>query len=642
MLRFRCTLLCASALSLVLSACGGGGGGGKSSGGITPANAAPVIQASLVLDEDTTVTSTLITDPEGNSFTVTVVTPPAHGTLQPDALNSGRFGYTPNPNFNGSDSVTLTAVDSGSASSTRTLAITVRAVNDPPVAVADSMRTMAGQSVRLDVLGNDSDIDGDVLTTTVMTPPASGTATVNADGSIQYSPGAVGNISLEYQVRDSAGVTAHATLSIAVGFASGIVYLSRSSYSTPQEVYFADGMRRFKVNAPLQAGETVLSVQPAKTASVVFYRTNQNVYRVELHHPGVAQPLASSPMTIGEFAINDAGSTVAFAEGTRLKFIDYSQSDQARDLAGGQRGLFMSRSGYRVYYAGLITSSAAGALFYVDISAPGKSVQITPTLTPPDSIHDVLYRSRDEHRLYYTATVNSGATQQIIGLDPDVSGSAFLVEQGSLLPFGWAGVTQDESTYWGPAAPGPRPDYYAARIGSPGTAVNLTAGTPNGGIHGAAMVADGSRFYYARSDASWTAGRLYRVDTANPSVSVPIGAVPAAHYGVHTFSLANNEQNIVYTTLDLVPGPGGSFVLGGSDLVVMNLSAPNSPQVAKHFPGRAEMSIRAPDDSFVLVTATPQLGGTPTDIFALNMNDTSQLIQLSTEISEQPQLVPNF
>ncbi len=71
------------------------------------------------------------TDPDGDPLTAMVVTGPAHGglTLNPN----GSFTYTPAANYNGPDSFTYKAGDGTAASNTATVAITVTAVNDPPV-----------------------------------------------------------------------------------------------------------------------------------------------------------------------------------------------------------------------------------------------------------------------------------------------------------------------------------------------------------------------------------------------------------------------------------------------------------------------------------------------------------------------------
>ncbi len=54
----------------------------------------------------------------------------SHGTL---VLNpDGSFSYTPDPNFNGTDSFTYQAHDGTMLSNVATVTITVKPVNDPP------------------------------------------------------------------------------------------------------------------------------------------------------------------------------------------------------------------------------------------------------------------------------------------------------------------------------------------------------------------------------------------------------------------------------------------------------------------------------------------------------------------------------
>ena len=57
-----------------------------------------------------------------------------------------------------------TAVDPGGRSSSATVTVTVTPVNDPPVAAPDTATTQSGTAVVVDVLANDTDVDGDSLT----------------------------------------------------------------------------------------------------------------------------------------------------------------------------------------------------------------------------------------------------------------------------------------------------------------------------------------------------------------------------------------------------------------------------------------------------------------------------------------------
>ena len=77
--------------------------------------------------------------------------------------------------------------------------------NRPPVAGADSATTTAGTAVTIAVLDNDSDPDSDSLTVTAVTNPPRGSAMLNADSTVTYSPdaGRTGEDSFVYTVSDS-------------------------------------------------------------------------------------------------------------------------------------------------------------------------------------------------------------------------------------------------------------------------------------------------------------------------------------------------------------------------------------------------------------------------------------------------------
>ena len=64
-------------------------------------------------------------------------------------------------------------------------------MNDPPVSADDTYATDEDTALTIaapGVLANDSDLDGDALTATVVTGPSHGTLTLNSDGSFTYTP----------------------------------------------------------------------------------------------------------------------------------------------------------------------------------------------------------------------------------------------------------------------------------------------------------------------------------------------------------------------------------------------------------------------------------------------------------------------
>ncbi|WP_425100643.1 Ig-like domain-containing protein [Tropicibacter sp. S64] len=95
--------------------------------------------------------------------------------------------------------------------------------NGAPVAVDDLGSTALDTAVTIDVQGNDSDPDGDPLTTTAASSPANGSVVVNGDGTITYTPnsGFSGTDSFDYTVTDGNGGTDSATVTVNVGGGGG-------------------------------------------------------------------------------------------------------------------------------------------------------------------------------------------------------------------------------------------------------------------------------------------------------------------------------------------------------------------------------------------------------------------------------------
>src|SRR5207249_851946 len=130
-------------------------------------------------------------DIDSTTITAVLVAGPSHGTVTLNA--NGSLTYTPAPNYNGPDKDHSNANDAPLDSNIATVAITVRSVNDAPVAANDSYATdedTAPFPARRSSDLNDSDIDSTTITAVLVAGPSHGTLTLNANGSFTYTPAA--------------------------------------------------------------------------------------------------------------------------------------------------------------------------------------------------------------------------------------------------------------------------------------------------------------------------------------------------------------------------------------------------------------------------------------------------------------------
>ncbi|MBY3750727.1 tandem-95 repeat protein [Vibrio parahaemolyticus] len=139
---------------------------------------------------------------------------PANGTVSvnPD----GSVTYTPNDNYVGKDTFTY-VVTSGGVSESTTVTVNVTPVNDAPVAKDDIATTQEDTAVTIDVLSNDTDVDGDKLSIQSATVPEAQGKVEIVDGKLVFTPAENfnGHAEITYTVTDGA-LTDQATVKVTV------------------------------------------------------------------------------------------------------------------------------------------------------------------------------------------------------------------------------------------------------------------------------------------------------------------------------------------------------------------------------------------------------------------------------------------
>ena len=176
------------------------------------------------------------TDIDGDTLNVVKISDPANGkaTLKPDHtrlaidFDHDVIYYTPNPNFNGVDRFTYIISDGNGGFDQAAVFVLIRPVNDEPVA-EDDQSDLIKNTVNhtINVLSNDFDIDGDLLTIISITQPDHGIAIfVKADDSltpvtinnqcIYYTPDRdyFGKDEFTYTISDSKGGEDTATVNL--------------------------------------------------------------------------------------------------------------------------------------------------------------------------------------------------------------------------------------------------------------------------------------------------------------------------------------------------------------------------------------------------------------------------------------------
>ncbi|TDR23186.1 Ig-like domain-containing protein [Marinicella litoralis] len=147
-------------------------------------------------------------DPDGDDADLELVdiTNQTPGILYSGSVDGGTITFVFEPGFTGVTDFTYTIQDSDGATASATITVTVNDPNEAPIAVNDHYFTTINRSTTINLLSNDSDPDGDMITlVSVNTEGSLGTVIdINADGTVTYVPPAdwCGLDSFTYTITD--------------------------------------------------------------------------------------------------------------------------------------------------------------------------------------------------------------------------------------------------------------------------------------------------------------------------------------------------------------------------------------------------------------------------------------------------------
>ena len=210
-------------------------------------------------------------DPDQDVLTVAAVTQPAAGgtvAINPDST----LLFTPAPDFFGNGvTFTYNARDPEGLESTGTVTVDVTPVNDPPVANDDAASTAEEVQVGIDVLANDTDLEGDTLSVTSVTQPTNGTAVINPDKTVTYTPATDfnGSDSFSYTISDGNGGTDSATVSITVTGGNDAPIANDDSASTAEDTAVTVAVRSNDIDLDGDALNVASLTQPSNGGAVL-------------------------------------------------------------------------------------------------------------------------------------------------------------------------------------------------------------------------------------------------------------------------------------------------------------------------------------------------------------------------------------
>jgi large repetitive protein len=206
------------------------------------------------------------TDTENNPRTAALATGATYGTLTLNA--DGSFGYTPNTGFRGTDSFTYRPADLYGPGAE--VLVTILVGYTPPVASNNTATVNEDGSAAISVLANDTDADGDTLATIGATHGTNGTTTVNANGTIAYTPNANwnGTDTFTYWIHDGFGGLSSATVTVTVDPVNDAPVASNATVLTQRDEAVEIDLRGFVTDIETPAENLTFAVSNAVNGTV--------------------------------------------------------------------------------------------------------------------------------------------------------------------------------------------------------------------------------------------------------------------------------------------------------------------------------------------------------------------------------------
>jgi hypothetical protein len=318
--------------------------------------------------------------------------------------------------------------------------------NRAPVAHGDALRADDAELGSIDVLGNDTDADGDTLTVEIESAAIIGTARVNEDGTVAIDglpPRFKGLTRFEYRVTDPDGESAVAAAAVFVGVEPfRVLFAGEAATGVGSDIYLADfvepalavataagGDMRLRGFASSEDGSTVAyrreNVSSAGTSDLHFVRIGETAAPVPVELPPDAA-LVQDVDGQDQYRVSSDGQWIALvaeeggAEAVNVLSVAAPQSIREIRPPGAVHAsqLRFSSDSRGLYFLG--SGDADGdekSLYFVTLDDPSPPALVS-ALAVPGSADDVLEYSVSPDQSRILLRANRGGQVGLYFVDP--------------------------------------------------------------------------------------------------------------------------------------------------------------------------------------------------------------------------------
>ena len=271
--------------------------------------------------------------------------------------------YSPPANFNGVDTIAYVISDGNGMQDTGTITVSVNPVNDAPVAEDDPVSgainiVLNTNNNAIDVLANDSDVDGDTLSIASVGSFSDGGSATISNGQLLYTPATdfTGTETFTYTIEDPSGASSSATVEVEVlefvpSSIAGSVFLDRDGDGEQDADESGVGSVAISLSGLNDLGETVAETSATdNSGNYVFNDLRPGTYTIVETQPSY---FADGEDSIGsEGGTNPANDTlsVTLAEGVDATGYDFAEQGRGSGFRS-IHDLFRSTSRTNVFAA---------------------------------------------------------------------------------------------------------------------------------------------------------------------------------------------------------------------------------------------------------------------------------------------------